>query len=31
MVDFINGRHSGGSILEVFASGLLGTVICIGL
>lgn len=24
MVDFINGRHSGGSILEVFASGLLG-------
>ncbi|XP_068435846.1 uncharacterized protein [Clinocottus analis] len=24
MVDFINGRHSGGSIMDVFASGLLG-------
>lgn len=24
MVDFINGRHSSSSILDVFASGLLG-------
>lgn len=24
MVDFINGRHSGGSLLDVFSSGLLG-------
>lgn len=24
MVDYINGRHSGGSFLDVFASGVFG-------